>query len=868
MRNLHPTHAEAYGFAEHIHIAPLLYQLLNISNEQETTGKTFKEITHKKRTKGVQPHVLPIEAGATYPGEAERAIKPLILTSGTTPGQGAQLSSVSVVIPLYGGEDDINRCLCSLESCNDLILETIVVDNGSPDNAADVAESFTGAKVIRLGENKGFAAACNRGIAESKGEVVLLLNSDTSVPRAGLIELLRSLNSSGSVAAAGPFTNEAGHGQQTSVTYTSLATMDLFAEDFAATDAEDRDVDMLVGFCLAIRRKVLDEIGPLDEEFGFGTFEDNDISYRMRRAGYRLVLSGKAFVHHEGSKTLRRMGIDFLDLMDRNRKYFVEKWKLDLEFRFVNSLPGFGPILEFHPERSPERKLREIQKQAKQADISLCMIVRDEEHNMAACLDSIKPFVREMIVVDTGSKDRTAEIAREKGAQVFSFPWTNSFSEARNESIKHAKGRWIFWMDADDVIDFQSGESLINNALSAPPKIVGFVVPVRFTDDGPAGGVQVDHVKLFRNLPGVKFEFHIHEQILNTLRKPGKEIARSAAFVLHKGYDTSPEGQQKKRLRDKTLLDLDLKDTPDHPFVNFNCGMTAHYTGAHEEAVGFLQKSIELADPNESHVRKAYSLLAVSLDKLGRTDEALAILEEGLEALNNDPEVHFHLGQMLSRLEKFEEAHEHYTAVLGADISSIFSSVDRGIFGFKTLHNRADVDMVLGRYNEAKEGWLKAIEAAPDFTPSVFSLFDASLRSQDFTTAREMMDKISQREGFNNSWCQMVEKYAESLGDPNVAIIQLQTASQRDPRAMEPRLALARKLLLDNRQSEAVPILQELQQRGHPEGAFHLGVISEMAGNYKAAFYWMGRAQQLNPGHEDTKKHLAMLKECMEEANA
>ena len=99
------------------------------------------------------------------------------------------------------------------------------------------------------------------------------------------------------------------------------------------------------------------------------------------------------------------------------------------------------------------------------------MIVRDEERVIGDCLRSAQPFFREMIVVDTGSADRTKEIAKEMGARVFDFPWTDSFSEARNESLRHAKGRWIFWMDADDTLPMASGEALLHAALTAPAGI-------------------------------------------------------------------------------------------------------------------------------------------------------------------------------------------------------------------------------------------------------------------------------------------------------------------------------------------------------------------------------------------------------------
>lgn len=92
--------------------------------------------------------------------------------------------------------------------------------------------------------------------------------------------------------------------------------------------------------------------------------------------------------------------------------------------------------------------------------LSLCMIARDSARTLPACLTSIGPWVDEMIVVDTGSLDETRDIARNFGARVFEFPWIDDFSAARNESLRHAHGEWLIWMDSDDTIDEDNGRGL------------------------------------------------------------------------------------------------------------------------------------------------------------------------------------------------------------------------------------------------------------------------------------------------------------------------------------------------------------------------------------------------------------------------
>ena len=109
--------------------------------------------------------------------------------------------------------------------------------------------------------------------------------------------------------------------------------------------------------------------------------------------------------------------------------------------------------------------------------LSLCLIVRDNEGTIEACLESVQPWVDEMIVVDTGSTDKTPEIVQRFGARLFHLPWCDDFSAARNESLKAARGEWIFWIDSDETIDARNGRKLRELAYgSHDPSVFGYVM--------------------------------------------------------------------------------------------------------------------------------------------------------------------------------------------------------------------------------------------------------------------------------------------------------------------------------------------------------------------------------------------------------
>jgi O-antigen biosynthesis protein len=163
--------------------------------------------------------------------------------------------------------------------------------------------------------------------------------------------------------------------------------------------------------------------------------------------------------------------------------------------------------------------------------ISLCMIVRDNARTLPACLESIRPWVDEMVIVDTGPVDDTPRIVEAFGGRLFHFPWCDDFSAARNESLRHARGDWLFWMDSDDTILPACGRGLRGLAdREVPPHILGFIMQVHCPGYGEDGGpdfdvTMVDHVKLFRNRPDLRFDHRIHEQILPAIRAAGGEVA-------------------------------------------------------------------------------------------------------------------------------------------------------------------------------------------------------------------------------------------------------------------------------------------------------------------------------------------------------
>jgi hypothetical protein len=230
--------------------------------------------------------------------------------------------------------------------------------------------------------------------------------------------------------------------------------------------------------------------------------------------------------------------------------------------------------------------------------LSLCMIVRDNERTLGPCLASARPWVDEIVVVDTGSTDGTAELARGFGARVFPFSWCDDFSAARNESLRHARGEWIFWMDSDETIEYRSGRGLRELVLGAHrADVFGYFMQqlngLASRWNGHVDVTAVDRVRLFRNRADLRFEGRVHEQIIPAIRRAGGRLVWTDLTILHSGADETPEQRQRKAQYYLRLLEQEIEEKPDQSpraFVLFNLGMTHAAAGAHDKAIECLRR--------------------------------------------------------------------------------------------------------------------------------------------------------------------------------------------------------------------------------------------------------------------------------------
>ena len=229
---------------------------------------------------------------------------------------------------------------------------------------------------------------------------------------------------------------------------------------------------------------------------------------------------------------------------------------------------------------------------AKGMTLSLCMIVKDEEAMLGRCLQAVRAAVDEIVVVDTGSGDRTVEIAESFGARVLHHEWDGDFSAARNVSFEAATGDWVMYLDADEVLVAEDVERL--RALTGRTwREAFYLVETNHTGDLEDGtSITHDALRVFRNRSEYRFEGRIHEQIAHRLPTYLHErLERTTVRVEHFGYLGAVRGAKDKLNRNLELLERQLAEGGDTPFLHFNLGSEHLAAGTYDKALDHFARA-------------------------------------------------------------------------------------------------------------------------------------------------------------------------------------------------------------------------------------------------------------------------------------
>ncbi len=395
--------------------------------------------------------------------------------------------------------------------------------------------------------------------------------------------------------------------------------------------------------------------------------------------------------------------------------------------------PGAAVPAEPQPERpapasglssdGPARETGDaVQRDRKETSptVSLCMIVRDEEDTISRCLASVAGAVDEIIVVDTGSRDATREVAAAFGARVIDFPWNGDFSQARNAGLEKATSDWILVLDADE--ELAPGHAqMLKPLIASDPDIEGyFVRVVDFLGERP-GLDQAANIsfRLFRNRPEHRYRRVVHEQVTPVvLERNGRPTTKVSSLVIrHYGYLAPVDRAKKRAERNMALVERDAGEWDD-PFSHFNLGSEHLKAGRLSEALQHYREAIEGADRNLVFAAEARVRAAVTLALMGVPEDALAELAEAERNYPRYTDIHFLKGELFRETGRLVEARKAFERCLELGEAPLEYPTLLGVGSYRAATHLGDVLVEMGSPRAALAAYARALDAEPRYVPA------------------------------------------------------------------------------------------------------------------------------------------------------
>lgn len=301
--------------------------------------------------------------------------------------------------------------------------------------------------------------------------------------------------------------------------------------------------------------------------------------------------------------------------------------------------------------------------------LSLSMIVKNEEEMLPECLDSIKNIVDEIVIVDTGSTDRTKEIALSYGAKVFDFEWNNDFAEVRNESLKNCTCDWIIYLDADERLEKESAKKIKELLINTKDSIAAYFCTVESEHLQLTGSTEIhldSYPRVFRNIgyPTIHFKGRVHEQIANSIYDTGKSIDASDIMIKHLGYNLTRDLFDKKIQRNYNLLMIHIQEEPLNSYAWYQLGQALGSMGRYNEAEKAIRFAIEIGGLTPSVIASATSTLCQLVGNKKNFEESLFWAEKSLEYAPNQVYALNLKAYSLMYLNYLDEAEKQFNEVL------------------------------------------------------------------------------------------------------------------------------------------------------------------------------------------------------------
>lgn len=348
--------------------------------------------------------------------------------------------------------------------------------------------------------------------------------------------------------------------------------------------------------------------------------------------------------------------------------------------------------------------------------LSLCMIVKNEEITLPKCLSSVKNVVDEIVVLDTGSVDRTPQIAQRFGAKVHHFQWCNDFSAARNEALQYVTGDWILVLDADEILS----PKIVPKLRDAIQREEYLLINLVRHEVGAAQSPYSLVSRLFRHHPGIHFTRPYHALVDDSVavilkQEPHWQIGYLPnVAILHVGYQKDVISQQNKYVKAQAAMEEFLATHPHDPYVCSKLGALYVDIGKIASGIELLARGVTACEENYEVLYELYYHLGIAYSRLQNSKQAIAHYKAAIKlpiypilklgAYNN-------LGNLLKAVGDLKGAQTAYQTALKIDPN------------FAALHcNLGLTFKAMNLYPDAIASYQKAIQLNPSYAEAYQNL--------------------------------------------------------------------------------------------------------------------------------------------------
>lgn len=302
--------------------------------------------------------------------------------------------------------------------------------------------------------------------------------------------------------------------------------------------------------------------------------------------------------------------------------------------------------------------------------ISVCIIARNEEAHIENCLRRIQPYGFEIIVTDTGSADRTKEIAARYADRVMDYPWTDDFAAARNFCAAHASYKWVLSVDCDEYIEFCDTARLLRLTKQYPQLTGALEIRSIIMRPDDFNGYVKDFIPRFYDKKRFCYDKPVHEQLVpcDTKDATGIKSFILPMEVLHHGYALSPDGMRLKQERNLRLLHRALETEGENAYLYYQIGQSELVLEHYEEAARFYERGMACgADCTLAYVHGMIEGLAKAYVMMNREKDALALMERYEPYCNSARYVFYHANVLMDNGEPLKALVKYVKATMMPD---------------------------------------------------------------------------------------------------------------------------------------------------------------------------------------------------------